>query len=301
MSDLTNSAWITGGLSVLGGLINAGSNVSANKTNLQIAREYNQTQRDIAAFQAQYNERMWHSQNEYNTPSAQMERYKAAGLNPNLIYGQGSPGNASSSLTYPDVKQMAPSVRPVVQDGLNLDRAVNSVLTAQAMELDNKRRSMELEQVPYQTQLKQLEVFNESIRQNLLTQQHAKNAQQLKYLDDQLFYQTQAAQQTVKNLVAQGELYQQKYDLNDQANQRAWQAMSQRERKLTLERMTVMLKQELQNRLLPGQEYKLSQEIFKLEKQNSILEVQKKFEETLGKDNATFAMRFLNLLVQMAK
>lgn len=30
----------------------------------------------------------------YNTPEAQMKRFKAAGLNPNLIYGQGSAGTA---------------------------------------------------------------------------------------------------------------------------------------------------------------------------------------------------------------
>ena len=30
----------------------------------------------------------WNRQNEYNSPEAQMRRFKAAGLNPNLIYGQ---------------------------------------------------------------------------------------------------------------------------------------------------------------------------------------------------------------------
>jgi hypothetical protein len=39
---------------------------------------------------------MWNKQNEYNAPQAQMERLKAANLNPNLIYGNGSAstGNA---------------------------------------------------------------------------------------------------------------------------------------------------------------------------------------------------------------
>lgn len=36
----------------------------------------------------------WHAQNAYNDPAAQMQRFKAAGLNPNLIYGHmgNSPG-----------------------------------------------------------------------------------------------------------------------------------------------------------------------------------------------------------------
>lgn len=41
--------------------------------------------------------RDWDRQNAYNSPKAQMERFKEAGLNPNLMYGQGTPGNASAS------------------------------------------------------------------------------------------------------------------------------------------------------------------------------------------------------------
>lgn len=39
----------------------------------------------------------WNRQNEYNSPKNQMQRYKDAGLNPQLIYGQGTPGNASAT------------------------------------------------------------------------------------------------------------------------------------------------------------------------------------------------------------
>lgn len=37
----------------------------------------------------------WNMQNAYNTPEAQMQRFKDAGLNPHLIYGQGNGGNAA--------------------------------------------------------------------------------------------------------------------------------------------------------------------------------------------------------------
>lgn len=36
-------------------------------------------------------------QNAYNTPSAQMARFQSAGLNPNLMYGQGTPGLSTQS------------------------------------------------------------------------------------------------------------------------------------------------------------------------------------------------------------
>ena len=45
----------------------------------------------------------WKMQNEYNTPGAQMSRYQAAGLNPNLIYGQSNTADqvtAASSPSY---------------------------------------------------------------------------------------------------------------------------------------------------------------------------------------------------------
>lgn len=45
------------------------------------------------------NLRLWREQAAYNTPANQMARYQAAGLNPNLIYSQGNPGNMTSSPT----------------------------------------------------------------------------------------------------------------------------------------------------------------------------------------------------------
>jgi len=58
----------------------------ANETNIRLAREAQQ-----------FEQKMWEQQNEYNTPQAQMQRFVDAGLNPNLMYGQGNAGNASSS------------------------------------------------------------------------------------------------------------------------------------------------------------------------------------------------------------
>ena len=40
------------------------------------------------------NVEMWKMQNAYNAPKQQMSRLKEAGLNPNLMYGKGTVGNA---------------------------------------------------------------------------------------------------------------------------------------------------------------------------------------------------------------
>lgn len=48
---------------------------------------------------------MWHMQNQYNSPEAQMGRMKAAGLNPNLMYGSPQSGGNSDQLSInkPDI------------------------------------------------------------------------------------------------------------------------------------------------------------------------------------------------------
>lgn len=58
----------------------------------------------LAKFQHQQNLDLLNRQLQYNSPSAQMARFKDAGLNPNLIYGQGSSGNMESPPRYPDIK-----------------------------------------------------------------------------------------------------------------------------------------------------------------------------------------------------
>lgn len=44
-------------------------------------------------------QRIFERDSAYASPAAQMQRFKDAGLNPNLIYGQGTPGNVSGTAT----------------------------------------------------------------------------------------------------------------------------------------------------------------------------------------------------------
>lgn len=56
----------------------------------------------------------WNMQNEYNTPAAQMSRMKEAGLNPALMYGQATTGNAAviNSPSVDDSNIDAASINP---------------------------------------------------------------------------------------------------------------------------------------------------------------------------------------------
>lgn len=68
------------------------------------ANQQKESSMELAKYQYSKDMEMLQYQNQYNSPSAQMARYKDAGLNPNLIYGQGSSGNMQSAPQYPHVE-----------------------------------------------------------------------------------------------------------------------------------------------------------------------------------------------------
>jgi len=63
-------------------------------------RFQNNQRKELAKYEFKKNKEMWELNNQYNTPLAQMNRFKAAGLNPALMYGQGTPGNSQSAPKY---------------------------------------------------------------------------------------------------------------------------------------------------------------------------------------------------------
>lgn len=71
-----------------GDLLGLGASLFNTGMNAYSQREANKANRDL-----------WREQAEYNKPINQMARYQEAGLNPNLIYSQGNPGNMTSSPT----------------------------------------------------------------------------------------------------------------------------------------------------------------------------------------------------------
>ena len=80
------------GLGAVTGLI---GNNNTNKTNIRLQREQQQFNAQQAKQANEWNMQQWERENAYNAPAQQMARLEAAGLNPNLMYGQGNPGTAS--------------------------------------------------------------------------------------------------------------------------------------------------------------------------------------------------------------
>lgn len=108
-------------LPLIGAAVNTASNVyntastaANNRKGRAFAREMYARQRADALAD-------WNMQNQYNSPEAQMERLRAAGLNPNLVYDNGATYNASAVCS-----SNAPSWNPDAPQ-LNLSSVVNSL------------------------------------------------------------------------------------------------------------------------------------------------------------------------------
>lgn len=96
---------------------------------------------------------MWNRQNEYNSPSAQMSRFKEAGLNPNLIYGQGSSGNATQLPKY-----SAPTVEYKYRP-LELDTVMSNL----GAYMDLQTRSAQVDNIKAMTENTRARTANEAI------------------------------------------------------------------------------------------------------------------------------------------
>ena len=123
----------------------------ANEANIQNTRETNQANKEIAheanlynrenlALQNQWNIEQWNRENEYNDPSAQMERYIKAGINPLFALGNMDSGIAqhleSGDPQPAEVARMqAPHVEPeydpyLAQHVANINTAARDVVNA---------------------------------------------------------------------------------------------------------------------------------------------------------------------------
>mgnify|MGYP000606872862 CR=1 FL=1 len=86
----------------LGPTIGAAAQAKQSRRNVQAQIK---ADRELAEYQYSKDLEMWDRQNEYNSPSAHMQRLRDAGLNPNLVAGQaGSVGQATQMPKYQSIK-----------------------------------------------------------------------------------------------------------------------------------------------------------------------------------------------------
>jgi hypothetical protein len=118
---------------LVGNALNVGSQLLTNRqqkrTNLEM---YDRQRADALAD--------WNRQNMYNAPDAQMKRFKDAGLNPHLIYGQMT---TAQPIKTPEAKApnyVAPQVDP---EGLNV-LGKQYALETQRLQLENMQKQGQL-------------------------------------------------------------------------------------------------------------------------------------------------------------
>lgn len=98
--------------SVLGGILGNKAQSDANRANIMLQRETNALNYRMFNESNQFSEYMWNKQNEYNTPAAQAERLKAAGINPAFVFGNGSVSEAGGVSSASPPTMQSPHVDP---------------------------------------------------------------------------------------------------------------------------------------------------------------------------------------------
>ena len=117
----------------LGAVSSIGSMIGQNRAirqQIRAQQEENQKNREynlmLARTQNQWNIEQWQRENDYNSPTAQMSRFRAAGLNPNLIYGQSN--SAASSPTLTSGAASSPTDMSAIGNKRNFGQAMQEML-----------------------------------------------------------------------------------------------------------------------------------------------------------------------------
>lgn len=98
-------------------------------------RQYNL---ELAKMQNAWNIEQWNRENAYNSPAAQMERMRQAGLNPDMMYGGGVSGNLAAS--SPSMTSGAPS-SPMDFTALGSKRTVGDAIL-QGLQIEQARANI---------------------------------------------------------------------------------------------------------------------------------------------------------------
>lgn len=151
------------GVGALGSLF--GQN-QGNKAALKQVELQNKGNMQLAEYAFDRNLDMWERQNAYNTPAEQMQRLVDAGLNPNLMYGQGTTGNASGApefnapnmAAYTSFGDMGASAA-----GQQLMNGINSYANIQKTQAETNQIRQNTVNMETQNRLAELQIIGQGI------------------------------------------------------------------------------------------------------------------------------------------
>lgn len=189
VDPITGAAIISGGASLISSALGSASSGNMNKKNRKFTAEQNALNRKMSWD-------MWNSTNAYNTPLAQMARFKEAGLNPHLIYGQTNeapllkppdqkthqdeyvppPDFGAAAMAYVSTKKQQAEIDNLkVQNGVletqgQLNRA-NAVKAIADSDLTQSQKDRLLELLPLETATMQANLQTTGIQQSKMRQE----------------------------------------------------------------------------------------------------------------------------------
>lgn len=135
LSGLAGAA-VTAGGGLLSSILGLRAQKSANNTNLEIAQMNNEWSERMMEKQHGYDVEMWNKNNEYNDPSKQVERLKAAGINPGLALGNIGTGQASGGNSVGLPSPSRAEVKPLSYEGF-ANAINNSIQMMMALDRNN--------------------------------------------------------------------------------------------------------------------------------------------------------------------
>lgn len=137
-------------ISGIGSLVSSfmGGQQSRSNTDKTIAAN-----RHMAEYQYSKDLEMWNRTNEFNSPEMQMQRLRAAGLNPNLVYGGGASGAAGSAQSVMP-KYNAPTAQYNYAPVIDVSSAISAYQDMQVKQAqyDNIKAQVNLTEQKYLTE-----------------------------------------------------------------------------------------------------------------------------------------------------
>lgn len=185
------------GSAAIGGIGSLISGGKANENAIYMQRIQNNFNKQQATTSWKRAVDMWNRQNVYNSPKEQMNRLLQANLNPNLMYGQGSVGNASSSPS-PDTPRGVE-----LPNSYRYDNGVGGLFSSIADSINSyvsmQRQIAEIDQLKANKNLTDTTANLRKLDAISREKNNAKSDVELKYLDE--IYQAQLRQMDNRSIL----------------------------------------------------------------------------------------------------
>lgn len=201
--------WIAAAAAAASTVANTAQQAKSNRKGRRLVREENQKARDFALAD-------WNRTNHYNSPAEQMKRFKDAGLNPNLIYGQSNTADAVTPYKANAYEEKAPQF-----DTSSVQSGIESYY-------DTRLKSQTIENAAVQNQMLQAQI--DEIRARTANTLQSTLGQQfdLNYKSDLRATNIESTQAALKKIYAEiaGSQANTQFTLSENERKQALQASS---------------------------------------------------------------------------